>query len=60
VKRWRTSYLFTGSALYVVGVIGLTIAYHVPRNEALAAALTVARGLQRVAREALGRQETGV
>ncbi len=29
-------YLLAGSALYVTGVIALTIAYHVPRNEALA------------------------
>ena len=30
-------WLIGGSALYLVGTIGLTIAYHVPRNEALAA-----------------------
>ena len=30
-------YLLAGSALYLVGTIGLTIAYHVPRNNALAA-----------------------
>ena len=30
------AYLLAGSALYLVGVIGLTIAYHVPRNNALA------------------------
>jgi uncharacterized membrane protein len=30
------AYLVAGSALYLVGVIVLTIAYHVPRNEALA------------------------
>jgi len=29
-------YLIAGSALYLVGTIGPTIAYHVPRNEALA------------------------
>src|ERR687896_1671710 len=29
-------YLLLGSALYLVGTILLTIAYHVPRNEALA------------------------
>jgi uncharacterized membrane protein len=29
-------YLIVGSALYLVGTILLTIAYHVPRNEALA------------------------
>lgn len=29
--------LVTGAALYLVGTIGLTIAYHVPRNDALAA-----------------------
>ena len=31
------SHLLAGSALYLVGTIGLTIAYHVPRNDALAA-----------------------
>ena len=31
-------YLLVGSALYLVGAILLTIAYHVPRNEALARA----------------------
>jgi uncharacterized membrane protein len=31
-------YLLIGSALYLVGTILLTIAYHVPRNEALARA----------------------
>jgi uncharacterized membrane protein len=30
-------YLLAGSACYLVGTIGLTIAYHVPRNNALAA-----------------------
>jgi uncharacterized membrane protein len=30
-------YLLAGSAVYLVGAIGLTIAYHVPRNNALAA-----------------------
>lgn len=30
-------YLLAGSALYVVGTIGLTMSYHVPRNNALAA-----------------------
>jgi uncharacterized membrane protein len=29
-------YLLVGSTLYLVGTILLTIAYHVPRNEALA------------------------
>ena len=29
-------YLLAGSALYLVGTVLLTIAYHVPRNEALA------------------------
>ena len=29
-------YLLAGSGLYLVGVIAVTIAYHVPRNEALA------------------------
>lgn len=36
---WRDPfgpYLLGGSTLYLVGTIGLTIAYHVPRNEALA------------------------
>jgi uncharacterized membrane protein len=31
-------YLLIGALLYVVGTIGTTIAYHVPRNDALAAA----------------------
>ena len=30
-------YLLGASALYLVGTIGLTIIYHVPRNDALAA-----------------------
>jgi uncharacterized membrane protein len=30
-------WLLAGSAVYLVGTIGLTIAYHVPRNNALAA-----------------------
>jgi uncharacterized membrane protein len=30
------SYLLAGGALYLIGTILLTIAYHVPRNEALA------------------------
>jgi uncharacterized membrane protein len=30
-------YLLAGSALYMLGVILPTVAYHVPRNEALAA-----------------------
>jgi uncharacterized membrane protein len=30
-------YLLAGSVLYVTGTIGLTMAYHVPRNDALAA-----------------------
>jgi uncharacterized membrane protein len=37
---WDTSfgpYLLAGSTCYLVGTIGLTIAYHVPRNNALAA-----------------------
>jgi uncharacterized membrane protein len=36
---WNDSfgpYLLVGSALYLLGTIGLTIAYHVPRNDALA------------------------
>ncbi len=39
LAAWHESfapYLLGGSALYLAGVIGLTIAYHVPRNEALA------------------------
>ena len=38
---WNDSfgrYLLAASVVYLVGAIGLTIAYHVPRNEALAAA----------------------
>jgi uncharacterized membrane protein len=31
-------YVLVGSALYLIGTILLTIAYHVPRNEALATA----------------------
>jgi uncharacterized membrane protein len=37
---WHDSYgpwLLAGSALYLVGTIGLTMGYHVPRNNALAA-----------------------
>lgn len=48
---WETSFgpwLLAGSAVYLVGAIGLTIAYHVPRNNALAA-------LQPQAAEAAGR-----
>ena len=30
-------YLLAGGAIYLLGTIGLTIAYHVPRNNALAA-----------------------
>jgi uncharacterized membrane protein len=30
-------YLLAGGAVYLVGTIGLTVAYHVPRNNALAA-----------------------
>jgi uncharacterized membrane protein len=36
---WNDSYgpyLLSGSALYLIGTIGLTMAYHVPRNDALA------------------------
>src|SRR5918999_5838168 len=39
ISSWDDSfapYLVAGGALYVVGPIGLTIAYHVPRNDALA------------------------
>src|SRR5919106_1967727 len=31
-----TAYLLVGSALYLVGTIGVTIAFNVPRNDALA------------------------
>jgi uncharacterized membrane protein len=37
---WNDSfgpYLLAGGAIYLLGTIGLTIAYHVPRNNALAA-----------------------
>ena len=37
---WHDSfgpYLLAGGAVYLLGTIGLTIAYHVPRNNALAA-----------------------
>jgi uncharacterized membrane protein len=37
---WHDSfgpYLLAGSVLYLVGTLGLTMAYHVPRNNALAA-----------------------
>jgi uncharacterized membrane protein len=37
---WHDSYgpwLLAGSALYLAGTIGLTMGYHVPRNNALAA-----------------------
>ena len=37
---WDTSfgpYLLAGGAVYLLGTIGLTIAYHVPRNNTLAA-----------------------
>jgi uncharacterized membrane protein len=33
----RDAYTVAGAALYLVGTIGVTIAYHVPRNDALAA-----------------------
>jgi uncharacterized membrane protein len=36
-------YLLAGSALYLVGTIGLTMAYHVPRNNALAAVEPISR-----------------
>jgi uncharacterized membrane protein len=39
VAEWdeaHAGYLIAGSALYLIGVIALTIAYHVPRNHALA------------------------
>jgi uncharacterized membrane protein len=39
VAAWGSShapYLLAGGASYLVGTIGLTLAYHVPRNEALA------------------------
>jgi uncharacterized membrane protein len=40
VRSWgdrRAVLLLAGGTLYLVGVIGLTVAYHVPRNDALAA-----------------------
>jgi uncharacterized membrane protein len=40
VRSWgdrRAALLLAGGTLYLVGVIGLTVAYHVPRNDALAA-----------------------
>jgi uncharacterized membrane protein len=40
VASWNEAsgpWLVAGSALYLVGPIGLTMAYHVPRNNALAA-----------------------
>ena len=39
VADWDDSFgpwLLAGAALYLVGTIGLTMAYHVPRNDALA------------------------
>ena len=39
VLRWHepgAGYLFVGSALYLVGSLLVTIAFHVPRNESLA------------------------
>jgi uncharacterized membrane protein len=39
IVEWDESFVpwvVAGSAVYLVGVIGLTITYHVPRNEALA------------------------
>jgi uncharacterized membrane protein len=39
VSEWNepfARYLLAGGALYLLGVIVLTVAYHVPRNEALA------------------------
>jgi len=39
LSAWEESfapYLLVGSSLYLIGTILLTIAYHVPRNEALA------------------------
>ncbi len=32
----RPGLLLSGSALYLLGVVGTTIAFHVPRNDALA------------------------
>lgn len=40
-------YLFVGGALYLVGTILLTVAYHVPRNEALASVEAHAPGAER-------------
>lgn len=39
VNRWDepgSSLLLVGAGLYLVGTLGLTVGYHVPRNEALA------------------------
>jgi uncharacterized membrane protein len=36
VGRTLAPYLLVGSLLYLVGTVLLTIAYHVPRNDALA------------------------
>jgi uncharacterized membrane protein len=39
VGEWDEAYaryLLAGAVIYIVGVIALTVAYHVPRNEALA------------------------
>ena len=37
LARLVRAWLLAGSALYLAGTIGLTMAYHVPRNNALAA-----------------------
>lgn len=47
VRTWGerpAALLVGGAALYLVGTIGLTIAYHVPRNDALAALDPAAAG----------------
>jgi uncharacterized membrane protein len=47
---WDDSYspwLLAGSALYLVGPIGLTIGYHVPRNNALAGVEPTSDGAER-------------
>ncbi|MEO5877008.1 MAG: anthrone oxygenase family protein [Streptosporangiaceae bacterium] len=37
ITGWDDPYLITGSLLYLAGVFLLTLAYHLPRNTALAA-----------------------
>ena len=42
-----SSWLLAGSALYLAGPIGLTMTYHVPRNDALAAVGPIDPGAER-------------